>query len=73
MLGRVLYGLGRPIDGLGEIREISDRIVQAAYAEGMLLLGCGKSGIRFMPGLVINADEVDEALERFGRALAASV
>jgi 4-aminobutyrate aminotransferase len=48
---------------------LRDRVVQRAFDHGMLLLGAGKSAIRFMPGLVISQAEVDEALEKLEAAL----
>jgi len=40
-----------------------DRIVQEAFERGLLLLGCGDTGIRFSPALVIKKNEADVALE----------
>ena len=37
----------------------------------MLLLGCGKSSVRFSPALVITQRDVDEALQILGEALVA--
>jgi 4-aminobutyrate aminotransferase len=44
-----------------------DAVVQAAFEQGLLLLGCGKAGIRFCPSLCVTAAEVDAAVEIFGR------
>ena len=38
-------------------------IVHAAFERGLLLLGCGRTGIRFCPGLCVTADEIATALE----------
>ncbi len=43
--------------------ELRDVIVDAAFHRGLLLLGCGKAGIRFSPGLCITAEEIATALE----------
>jgi len=38
-----------------------DAIVEACFRKGLLLLGCGESGIRFSPPLVITQHQVDIA------------
>ncbi|HEX9106550.1 MAG TPA: acetyl ornithine aminotransferase family protein [Longimicrobiales bacterium] len=43
-------------------KELCDRIVERAYYNGLLLLACGKSTVRFMPPLSVTRAEVDEAL-----------
>jgi len=50
-------------------------IVAAAEAEGLLLLVCGPFGnvVRWIPPLIVSAEQVDDALAAFGRALAAVV
>ncbi len=44
-------------------------IVQKAFRRGLLILGCGESGIRLTPPLVVTKKEVDIALEILDRAL----
>ena len=39
-----------------------DAIVQAAFREGLLLLGCGESTVRFCPPLVVTAEQVVAAV-----------
>jgi 4-aminobutyrate aminotransferase len=39
-----------------------DRIVDQAFYQGLLLLGCGKAAIRFCPPLVIDAEQIQVAL-----------
>jgi 4-aminobutyrate aminotransferase len=51
---------------------LRDRVVSEAFARRLLVLGAGKSTLRFMPGLVVGADEVDAALEIAGAALEAA-
>ncbi len=46
-----------------------DRIVVAGFKEGIVLLPCGDSAIRFSPPLVITKDEADTGLDRFEEAL----
>jgi 4-aminobutyrate aminotransferase len=49
--------------------ELRDRIIMDAFRRGLLLLGCGKSTIRFAPPLCVTKQEVDEALQIFEEAL----
>jgi 4-aminobutyrate aminotransferase len=44
-------------------KELRDRILQAAFYRGLLLLGCGKSAIRFCPPLVIDNEQIQIALD----------
>jgi 4-aminobutyrate aminotransferase len=53
-------------------RELRDAIVHRAYEHRLLLLGAGKSTVRFLPPLNVTAGEVDFALDLFAAALAAS-
>jgi 4-aminobutyrate aminotransferase len=39
-----------------------DAMIQTAFHNGLLLLGCGDSALRFCPPLCISADQVDTAL-----------
>ncbi len=39
-----------------------DEIVQSAFRQGLLLLGCGESALRFCPPLCITAEQVETAL-----------
>jgi 4-aminobutyrate aminotransferase len=57
-------------DGLGlmlvaeiDTVEKRDKIVQAAFKNGLLLLGCGEKRIRFSPPLIITEKEIDYGLE----------
>jgi 4-aminobutyrate aminotransferase len=43
-------------------KELCDRVVARAFKNGLLLLSCGASTLRFMPPLVVTRDEVDEAI-----------
>lgn len=42
--------------------EERDTIVQKAFSKGLLLLGCGRSAIRFCPPLILSKDDADVAL-----------
>jgi 4-aminobutyrate aminotransferase len=43
-------------------RELVDRLITRAFHNGLLLLSCGQSTVRFMPPLMISNDHVDEAI-----------
>lgn len=43
-------------------KKLCDELITRCYENGMLLLSCGKSTIRFMPPLMITRDDVDEAM-----------
>jgi 4-aminobutyrate aminotransferase len=49
-------------------------VTKAAMAEGLLLLTCGpwENTIRWIPPLIINESHIEEALQKFERALRAS-
>ncbi|HVL88232.1 MAG TPA: acetyl ornithine aminotransferase family protein [Candidatus Thermoplasmatota archaeon] len=40
-----------------------DAVIEAAYKKGLVLLPCGKSGIRYIPPLVVTDEEIDVAVE----------
>lgn len=40
-----------------------DRLIDAAFLQGLLLLGCGKAAIRFCPPLVIDGEQIQVALQ----------
>lgn len=48
-----------------------DRIVQQAFEQGLLLLGCGESALRFCPPLCVSAAQVETALGILGSVLPA--
>ncbi|MGB8693361.1 MAG: acetyl ornithine aminotransferase family protein [Steroidobacteraceae bacterium] len=43
-------------------RELCDRVLTRAYHNGLLLLSCGASTVRFIPPLMITRAHVDEAM-----------
>lgn len=49
-----------------------DRIVDAAFTRGLLLLGCGEGSIRFLPPLNVQREEVDAAVAVFEETLRAT-
>ena len=64
--------------GLGLMRglrcvdaETQGRILEAAFAEGLIVLKAGRNTVRFLPPLTITREETDEGFKRFEEALAA--
>jgi 4-aminobutyrate aminotransferase len=43
-------------------RKLCDDVVTRAYHNGLLLLTCGTSTVRFMPPLSVSEAEIDEAV-----------
>jgi 4-aminobutyrate aminotransferase len=50
--------------------DLRDLIIDRAFYKGLLLIGCGKSAIRFCPPLVIDRDQIQVALEIISYLLA---
>jgi 4-aminobutyrate aminotransferase len=50
--------------------DLRDLIIDRAFYKGLLLIGCGKSAIRFCPPLVIDRDQIQVALEIISDLLA---
>ena len=50
-------------------RGMVDRLLYRAYHNGLLLLSCGVSTLRFMPPLSLTEAEVDESLVYFRQSL----
>ncbi len=44
-------------------RELTDALITRAYHNGLILLSCGQSTVRFMPPLMISEADVDEAVK----------
>lgn len=42
-------------------------LVMQAFHHGLLLLGCGRAGIRFCPALCVTGEQVETGVEIFGR------
>jgi 4-aminobutyrate aminotransferase len=68
----LMIGMELVTDAAGKTpaREICDAIVSRAYHNGLLLLSCGQSTVRFMPPLMIRESEVDEAVELLDATMA---
>ncbi len=50
-------------------KKICDALITRAYHNGLILLSCGQSTVRFMPPLLITEADVDEALELLSHSL----
>jgi 4-aminobutyrate aminotransferase len=50
-------------------RVLADRVLTRAFHNGLLLLSCGVSTVRFIPPLMINRAHVDEAMVLLEAAL----
>ena len=50
--------------------DISGQVLTNANAAGLLLNGVKPNAIRFMPPLTVTREEIDQATERLGEALA---
>ena len=50
-------------------RALCEAVLTRAYHQGLLLLGCGLSTVRFIPPLMINRAHVDEAMTMLEAAL----
>lgn len=53
--------------------ELRDRIEMACFQNGLIILGCGSSTIRWSPPLILAKEHVDVALEIFDAAIADSI
>jgi 4-aminobutyrate aminotransferase len=43
-------------------KDLCDAVIHRAFQNGLILLSCGTSTVRFMPPLLVTKDEVDEAM-----------
>jgi 4-aminobutyrate aminotransferase-like enzyme len=49
--------------------EERNRIIHRCFEKGLLLVGAGRNVVRFLPALVVSADEIDRAVAIFGEAV----
>jgi len=49
--------------------EARKKVIYRAFEQGVLLLGCGESTVRFMPPLIVERDQIDHALEVLERCI----
>jgi 4-aminobutyrate aminotransferase len=63
----LMIGVELVIDRAGKApaRKLCDALINRAFQNGLLLLSCGVSTVRFMPPLMIDTGIVDEALNLF--------
>jgi 4-aminobutyrate aminotransferase len=57
-----------PISKAKAIEE-RNRIIQACFEKGLLILGCGENAIRLIPPLIVSREEADTALTIFEEVL----
>ena len=50
-------------------KQLCDSLITRAYHNGLILLACGQSTVRFMPPLMIDEADVDEAIALLDRSL----
>ena len=50
-------------------KKLCDALITRAYHNGLILLSCGQSTVRFMPPLVIDEADVDEAMDILEQSL----
>ena len=67
----LMLGMELVVDraGKGPAKTLCDALITRAFHNGLLLLSCGLSTVRFMPPLMIDEADVDEAIELLGRSL----
>jgi len=57
----------------GMVPKLRDAIEDIAWKNGLMLLGCGRSSIRYIPPLVVNRDQIDQAVEILDGAIREAV
>jgi 4-aminobutyrate aminotransferase len=50
-------------------KKLCEALITRAYHNGLMLLACGQSTVRFMPPLMIGEADVDEAVELLSQSL----
>jgi 4-aminobutyrate aminotransferase len=50
-------------------KKLCDALITRAYHNGLILLSCGQSTVRFMPPLMIDEGDVDEAIALLDQSL----
>ncbi len=63
---------GQPGAGGAPDPKRRDQVVQKCFEEGLLLLGCGESTIRFCPPLIVTRQDVETAVAIFEAAIKAA-
>ena len=52
---------------------LRDAVIQNAYEDGMVIIGCGPNSIRFRPPLVVKKDEIGVGLEKLRKSVRKSI
>ncbi len=52
---------------------LRDTVIQNAYEDGMVIIGCGSNSIRFRPPLVVKKDEIGVGLEKLRKSVKKSI
>ncbi len=52
--------------------QFRDRVLDETVRRGLILLGCGRSSIRYIPPLIVRREEIDEAVEILDASIAAA-
>jgi 4-aminobutyrate aminotransferase len=50
-------------------KKLCDALITRAYHNGLILLACGQSTVRFMPPLLVQESDVDEAVQLLSHSL----
>ncbi len=67
------WGLINGMELKADTQVTSVEIVKAAIAEGLLLVPAGPKVIRFVPPLIVSAEEIDKGLQALEKAIAAVI
>ncbi len=68
----LMLGMELVLDKTGKTpaKKLCDALITRAYHNGLILLSCGQSTVRFMPPLMIDETDVDEAIALLEQSLA---
>ena len=65
----LMIGMELVLPGGAPAKKLCDDLVTRAYHNGLLLLSCGQSTVRFMPPLLITTADVDDAMVMLEKSL----
>ena len=54
-------------------QELRNKIIRQCFEDQMIVLPCGSRSIRFRPTLTVQADAVDEGVQRMEKAISEAV
>jgi len=52
---------------------LRDTVIQNAYDDGMVIIGCGPNSIRFRPALIVSKENIAEGLEKLRKSVKKSI